>query len=126
MFPARQRGDGRRRIIEQVAIGVVLDQRDAQALHDGRDLLPASGRHGVRRRIVKRRVQVQQTGTAVLLGALQGVGQHALAIIVDGHRTQPQLACREQEAWVGQRIAQHRVTRPGAGREDGEDGRLRA
>ncbi|MNE25854.1 hypothetical protein D3C80_1191970 [compost metagenome] len=74
---------------------------------------------------MERGVEVQQVRVALLAGLLQAVGAHAVGIT--GHRdnAQPQLPGGQQQAGVGEGVAENGIARAGVSAEDGKDGRLR-
>jgi NADPH-dependent 2,4-dienoyl-CoA reductase/sulfur reductase-like enzyme len=56
----RESGEGMRRVIGDEAVSVVLDDRESEATGDLRDFVPPTLRDRQRRRILKRRVEIDR------------------------------------------------------------------
>ena len=97
----RQHGKGRRRLLGQTAIGVVLDDRHAVAPRDGDDGMSSFRRDRRRCRILQRRIAVERFRCARAARRRESVGVDAL--LVEGksfQRTPQYVACAMKPGYV--------------------------
>ncbi len=100
----------------------VLDDRQAQFAHAGRQLPAAVLRHGRRRRVVQGRLQVQRRQRCPAVGRGHGVGKDAVR--VPGERDQDDAEPRRDllDQGIGQRVDAHAAAGPDQRRQGSGDG----
>lgn len=103
---------------------IILDDRDAVGLGDGRDLATPFLGHHAGRRVVDRRDAVEGLGSGSTAGVLEGIGAEALAIHGDALEPEVEETRRGLHPRVRQRFGEHQVPRLQQRREDRGEGVL--
>ena len=122
----RERGQGRLRRRRQLAIGVVLDDRQAVSTGYGDDLAASARRHRRRRRIVQRGRAAEELGPDVTARPRQRCRDDAFRVEFEPDDIQAQVRGRRPQARVGQALGADDIAWIGQAANHGHQRSLRA
>ena len=114
--PGNEGAEGWRRI-EEEAIDVVLDHRQAMLAQNGGDCLTTLRRHGGAGGILQRGHAVERARRVLATGRFERIGEDSLIVLRHASDAQREQLGDGADAGIGERLRQHDIARPQQGAE---------